>query len=181
MRTETLRCAHCGQMFEKATAQANRQRRALGVRVRFFCTMRCFGASRRTDKPKALRVAEKAAYDRQYRFKNRAALKAKKAEYFQRTYDPEQARIDRARMRDRHRRYLAKYNARPEWKSHKREYDIDRRASEYGAFAEAQKILVLLEREIRSQPWYERAKERGYFDNNRSTNQRKRHEHISRW
>ncbi len=181
MSVEALVCSHCGTGFEKSVAQANRQRRALGDRVRFFCTRRCFAASRKSHKSKAQRVAEKAAYDREYRTRDPDALKARKHEYFRRTYDPDKAREHRKEIADWHRQYSAEYRARPEWKEHKIKYDRARRAAVFGELAESHIMLVALEREIRKQPWYERAKERGYYDNNRQTNQRKRNEQVARW
>lgn len=172
-RTESLVCSQCGARFRKSVGQANRQRRVLGDRVRFFCTQQCFGASRRVEKEKQQRVAEKAEYDRNYRAGNVEMLKAKKHERHLNTYDPEAARTRRQEIREWHQSYSAEYRARPEWKEHKVAYDRQRRASEYGAFAECYGLLIELEREIRRQPWYERAKERGYYDNFKTVTERK--------
>ena len=179
--SEKLRCSYCGLSFEKETGQANRQRRLMGKNVRFFCTRRCCGLSRRTHKQKRLRVAEKAAYDRAYRARHRDRLKAEKAERFRRTYDPAAARVERRARRKYQRAYARAYNAVPAHKRQKAEYDRRYRAAEYGAFNECQMVLVELEKAVRVQPWYERAKERGYFNNGRSTIERKRDAQISRW
>lgn len=181
--TELLVCAQCGFHFLKDVGQANRQRKVLGAAVRFFCTRQCFAASRRIEKDQAVRVAEKAVYDREYRARNRAMLKAKKAEYFQRTYDPQTAAVQRKAVLAWHREYTKEYRSRPEWIAHKAEYDQRLRAAECGEFAECHMILVELEREIRTQQpdRYQRAKERGYYDNFRTTQQRKRNEGVYRW
>lgn len=168
-------------MFAKEVGQANKQRRAVGPNVRFFCSQQCCGASKRDGKSKEQRVAEKAAYDRDYRGANQESRKAQKRAYHERTYDPAAARTERERKREYHRAYKKEYGARAGWKEKKREYDKQLRAMEYGEFAECQMLLVDLEKAVRAQPWYERAKERGYYDNDRSTQQRKRNEQVSRW
>ena len=90
---------------------------------------------------------EKTAYDREYRKRNRSRIKARKAAYFQRTYDPVQAAIARKWRMPQH----VEYCRRPEYRVWKREYDEQRRASRYGAFAEAWRILKLLRAEIKKQ------------------------------
>ena len=89
----------------------------------------------------------RAEYDREYRKKNRAILKAKKAAYFQRTYDPTQAAIERKKTMARH----VEYCRRPEYKKKKFAYDREREAAEYGEFAECREILQLLRKEINRQ------------------------------
>jgi hypothetical protein len=91
--------------------------------------------------------AQKAAYDRQYRKKNRLRLKAEKAAYFQRTYDPFKAAIERKKKMPKH----VEYCRRPQYRAYKHDYDINRRASLYGPFVEAYKLLKELMREIKRQ------------------------------
>jgi hypothetical protein len=89
----------------------------------------------------------KAAYDRKYRKKNRARLRAQKAAYFQRTYDPVKAAKERKKKMPAHIEYC-----RQSWyKAWKKKYDGNRRASKYGEFAEAYALLLALEKEIRKQ------------------------------
>ena len=97
-----------------------------------------------TDKQKRKR---KAAYDRKYRAKNRAHIKANHAEYFQRTYDPAEAAIERKKRAPAH----AEYCRQPEYKLWKKDYDSERRALKYGPFAEAYHVLQLLKAEIKRQ------------------------------
>jgi hypothetical protein len=91
----------------------------------------------------------KAEYDRKYRKKNRARLKAEKAAYFQRTYDPIKAAKERKKKMPAH----AEYCRQSWYKAWKKEYDKKHRASEYGEFAEAYALLLELLKEInRQQP-----------------------------
>jgi len=91
--------------------------------------------------------AEKSAYDKEYRRKNRAILKAKKAAYFQRTYDPARAAKERKKTMTKH----VEYCRRPEYKKKKSTYDRQREAAEYGEFAECREILKVLMKEIKRQ------------------------------
>lgn len=181
MSKVALVCAHCGRACAKETSHVNRQRRRCGAGVPFYCNHRCNGASKRVEKPKEQRIAEKAAYDRDYREKNGERRKAEKRAYYQRTYDPAKAREERKERAEWQRQYGAEYRKRPEWIAHKVEYDRAFRAAQYAEFAECHRLLIELEQAVRVQPWYERAKERGYYDNDRQPQQRKRNEQISRW
>lgn len=133
-----------------------------------YCGRRCFGLARRV--PKRERVAAKAKYDREYRAKNAARLKAEKAAYYQRTRDPEKERKIRKANMARHVAYCRK----PAYRAKKVEYDKRRRADQFGLFGEAWLVLLGLEREIRKQlpDKYERMKARGYFT--RTAQQRRR-------
>jgi len=114
---------------------------------RLFCDRKCFGLSRRQNKTDEQKKAEKAEYDRQYRENNREMLKAKKAAYFQKTYDPIKAAIHRKTRSTAH----AEYCRRPEYKLWKKEYDRKYRAKKYyGEYADAYLSLVDLEREVLS-------------------------------
>ena len=74
-------------------------------------------------------------------------LKAKKSAYFQRTYDPEKARIERVANMARH----VEYCRQPEYKAKKHVYDKRRYANEnFGLFAGVYMVLSDLEKEIDS-------------------------------
>ena len=88
---------------------------------------------------------EKRIYDMAYRKKNRAMLKAKKAAYFQRTYDPAKAAVERKKRMPLH----VAYCRQPRYKAWKRQYDRNYRAREYGPFADAYLLIVNLNREIK--------------------------------
>lgn len=137
-------CAHCGATASKAAGHVNRAReRGLNL----YCNRVCSGLGRRKPpKTKAQKVAEKRDYDMEYRRKNSAMLKAKKAAYHKSTYDSAKARVDRKKRSAAH----AEYCTRPEYRRWKREYDRKYRAKEYGPFAEAYELTVELNREIKT-------------------------------
>lgn len=132
-----------------------------------YCNKRCSGLGRRTDtRSETEKKADKAAYDRTYRAVNRSKLKRMRAAYFQRTYDPDAARAGRKKHMRRHVEYCRRYYADPKRHAAKVAYDLERRATEYGAWGEAYKVLLLLQRKVREllPDRYERAKARGYFE-----------------
>ena len=90
---------------------------------------------------------QKAIYDRKYRKKNAKRIKANHAEYFQRTYDPAKAAIERKKRMPAH----VEYCRQPKYKAYKREYDRKRRAGKFGDFAEAYEALKALLKEIKKQ------------------------------
>lgn len=137
-------CPVCSKQFTIATGAYNRACQR-GYEPR--CSRACDGIMRRKHKTPEQKKAEKAEYDREYREKNRAMLKAKKAERFQRTYDPAKAAVERKKRAHKH----AEYCRRPEYRAWKREYDKQYRANrEYGDYAEAFLTLRDLENEILS-------------------------------
>ena len=135
-----LRCHHCNKPITKSTGEINR---AAKVGMNLYCNHRCVGQAKRTTK--AEKVELKRLYDEAYRAKNRAALKVKKRAYFKRTYDPAKAAIERKKTMPRH----VEYCRRPEYRVKKQAYDEKRRDSEYGAFAEAARLAINLNREIK--------------------------------
>lgn len=161
-------CQNCGKCFEKRIAEWRR-----APIKRFFCTRECSQAAHRSNVTLAEKRAKKAAYDREYRERNRAALAAKKAAWFAAAYDPEKARAYRAANRERLREIQRRTTDTPEYRARKAEYDRDLRAFDYGDFWECQKLLVKLEAAVRKTPWYERAKARGYYDNRRKQDRRR--------
>lgn len=172
-----IACARCGRQKVKRTGCVNRAR-AAGSKL--YCGRRCSGMARRIERSIADKKSAKAAYDRGYRARDPQRRRADKAAYYQRTRDPVKERARRQARLQEHRAYITAYNADPANKAAKAEYDRDFRAAEYGEFAEAHKLLVQLEREIRSRATkYERAVARGYYQ--RCAQQRKRNEGISRW
>lgn len=180
-RKKSARCRQCKRRFMMRVSAYNRAaREARSV----FCGQRCFGLSRRKPKlPTAERKAKKAAYDVLYRAVNADERRVQKAEYFQLTYDPVKAAKERkARMRW-HVEYCRKYYADPKRKAAKVRYDQRRRDAKYGEFAPAVRLIRKLKREVckKIPDKYERAKARGYYNNQRTTQERKRDAQISRW
>jgi hypothetical protein len=161
MSKRPIICAWCSKSSLKETGAINRAKSASAP---LYCDRECAGLGRRKGKTKQQLVDEKSAYDAAYREKNRAMLKAKKAERFRATYDPEKARIERASRMPRH----VEYCRRPEYKAWKKQYDLDYRAREYGPFSEAYKLLLQIETEIDERAsWYEVAVAKGTLNKKR--------------
>ncbi len=143
MKLATITCHHCRKRAKRRAIDVARARKA-GLNI--YCNRRCAGLGRRCGKTKAQRVKEKAVYDAQYREKNRAMLKAKKAAYFQKTYDPVAAAVVRKRNMPRH----VAYCRRPEYRKKKSIYDKQHRAKKFfGAFAEVAMLTSDLTHEIK--------------------------------
>lgn len=154
------KCAQCGKEVDKDRSAVNR---AAKIGAKLFCGKVCFGLSRRVAKEPDQKKAEKKAYDAEYRVKNKALLKDKKAKRYQETRDPEKERVYRQAHMHRH----VEYCRRPEYREKKHEYDKKRNEMEYADFAESWRLLQLLESEIRSQASaYEVRKQQGYYTRN---------------
>lgn len=124
-------CAHCAAEFQIERGALNRANRR-GAKV--YCNRTCSGLGRRDKRTDAEKKQAKAEYDRKYRDRNREMLRRKKAEYFQRTYDPEAAAIERKERS----KYHAEYCRRPEYRAWKKQYDRQYRAKKfYGEFWES--------------------------------------------
>lgn len=137
-------CPHCDKKVEKPTSAVNRARLA-GAPI--YCGRKCAGKGRRTHKTKVQKRAEKSAYDAVYRAKNLKLIKASKALYFKKTYDPVKAAKERKKNMSRH----VEYCRRPEYRSYKRAYDSRYRANkDYGPFADSFLILLDIDKEVNS-------------------------------
>lgn len=96
----------------------------------------------------AQKKKEKAAYDRKYREKNAARIKANHAAYFQRTYDPVEAAKERKKRMPKH----VEYCRRPEYRAKKKVYDHNRMHGRYDKeWIEVALLLDELQKEIRRQ------------------------------
>lgn len=130
-----IACSHCGKEIDKPIGAVNR---AKSINAPLFCNMVCAGLARRKDITDEQFKANKREYDKEYRAKNRAMLKAKKAAHFKATYDPAKASVERKKNMQRH----VEYCRQPEYKAKKVDYDQQYRATKlYGEFAECA-ILV---------------------------------------
>lgn len=138
---DTIICAWCGKASLKERGAITRSR-SQGNSL--YCNRTCAGLGRRKHKTRDQCIAEKAEYDRAYRAKNLSELKAKKAARFRATYDPVAAAVARKANMPRH----VAYCRRPEYRAKKSGYDLKRRASKFGDFAESYAILSDIEREI---------------------------------
>lgn len=148
-------CSRCGAEADRPTGHINRQR---SIGAPLYCGRKCFGLTRRKHRSKSELIERKKAYDAEYRNKNLAKITARKAAYFQATYDPAKAAVDRKKTMARH----VEYCRSPEYKAWKRDYDKKLRASVYGEYADAFLLLQDLDRELDSRAdWYERANQKG--------------------
>lgn len=137
-------CRQCGSEFDCATGAFNRAR---ARSANLYCSRSCSGIARRKFRSADEKRALKSQYDRKYREARSAEIKAKKAEYFRRTYDPDAARIYRKSRMSLH----VEYCRRPEYRARKSEYDKLRRASEYGEFSECYILALEIRRESLTQ------------------------------
>ena len=96
------------------------------------------------EKAEAERKAAKSAYDAQRRIDLADRIKAEKAAWHKRTYDPVKAAEERKKTMARH----VAYCRTPEYKAKKSEYDKRKKFEAYGAFADAARLLEEVEREI---------------------------------
>lgn len=143
MASITFTCAHCGKQSTTTSGAFNRAQK-LGMRL--FCGRICFGLGRRKNRTTADKKEAKRLYDQQYRSNNLDTIKAKKAAYFQATYDPQAAKVERRKRAHLH----VEYCRRPEYRAYKKDYDRKRRAAEFGEFADSYELLSLIESEIKS-------------------------------
>jgi hypothetical protein len=95
----------------------------------------------------AISKKAKADYDREYRKRNREKLKIEKALWFQRTYDPAKAAVERKKRMPSH----IEYCRQPKYVAWKKKYDLAWYASKFGPFAEAWLLLRELKAEIKRQ------------------------------
>ncbi len=136
-------CAYCGV---DAAHERGAVARAKRNQNRLYCSRKCSGLGRRKNKTKTQLVEEKRIYDAQYRARNLAWIKAKKAAHFKLTYDPAQAAVVRKKRMPMH----VKYCQQPEYKKWKCAYDKKHRAKKYyGPFAEVAILVMDLNREIK--------------------------------
>jgi hypothetical protein len=102
---------------------------------------------KKLDLTDAERKEKKRLYDLEYRAKNLAAIKAKKAAAYALNPNREKEREYRKKNMNKH----VEYCRSPEYKAYKAEYDRKKRFEEYGPFAEAAMVLESLEKEISTQ------------------------------
>jgi len=137
-----INCAQCGKEADKRAGDVERLR-ARGYKL--YCSLRCSGLASRKYWTKAQRTEGKRLYDIAYRKKNAERIAKQKKAWQIANYDPEKQRIYNKKNSQRH----VEYCRRPEYKAYKHQYDMDRRAKQFGPFAEAYKLELSLRREIR--------------------------------
>jgi len=139
-------CAYCGK---RASTYPGAFNRAQKIGAQLYCDKTCSALGRRKNKTEEQLKEEKRLYDMRYRRANREMLKRKKAEYFQRTYDPIKAAAERKPKMARHVEYCRKYYSDPARKEEKRVYDQTRRARlECGEFWESKLLVLNIENQV---------------------------------
>jgi len=120
--------------------------RAKAKDATLYCGRVCAGVGRRKELlAEPVKRTLKADYDRQYREVNRERLRAEKAAYFQRTYDPVKAAVERRKIMPRH----VEYCRQPEYVAWKRGYDRTYRAKkDFGPFWEAALLVEDIGKEV---------------------------------
>jgi hypothetical protein len=139
----------------------SRVNRANKIGAPIYCGRVCSGLARRDGKTKQDKIAEKAAYDREYRAGVRRresqteddrkrlaeARRQQKADYYRGNHDREKEREIRKAKMPRH----LEYCRRPEYRAKKKVYDRRYRAEQiFGPFAEAKLLLMEIEQEVSS-------------------------------
>lgn len=142
MSTIQFTCPQCGGLAEKDIGNYNR---AIKGGYKVYCSRVCSGIGRRSGKTVDQLKAEKAEYDKQYRYYQKDCIKEKKAAAFKKDYaaNPEKYKEERKRRYPKHLKYLQS----PEYKKWKREYDqhyVSKRL--YGEFAECHILLKQIDK-----------------------------------
>lgn len=157
-------CPHCGNEFSVTYSAANR---ADKTGVPRYCGRVCSGLARRSSLNQEQKREAKAAYDRERRAVLGESLRAKKRAFYYANHETNLAKQANRRQQPGYKEKHLTYMAKPEYRKKKKDYDEERRASEYGVFADAHRVLMELEKEIRSQASaYERRVANGYYTRN---------------
>lgn len=135
-------CAYCGNPSPQSWSSINR---ALKGGKPIYCDRKCAGLGRRKGKTVEQKKEEKRLYDMKRREELADRIKAEKAAYHRRTYDPAKA----AETRKDRMPYHVEYCRRPEYRAWKRDYDKHYLARKhYGEFGEAALILREIENAV---------------------------------
>lgn len=155
------RCPHCKKWFQPVTGAANR---ADKIGAPLYCSRVCSGLARRVNRSAEEKKAAKAAYDLQRRSELGEVLRKKKRDAYYLRHDENKAKAAELRKTPEYKAKHLAYLSTPEYRAKKKDYDEELRKAEYGDFAETWRLLLGLEKEIRSrQSSYERRKARGYY------------------
>ncbi len=128
-------CAFCSNISSKEARTVNRAR---ANNLPLYCNRTCAGLARRKGKTELQRKSEKAIYDKGYRAKLEAEIKARKAEHYRLHHDRAKEKAYRQASKQQHLEYCRT----PEYRASKREYDkVYRAKKDYGELWECA-ILV---------------------------------------
>jgi hypothetical protein len=160
----TMICPQCAAQFETRAGHVNR---AAKTGAPLYCGRACAGMARRLPMPKSAeqKKAEKAAYDREYRERIGDKLAAKKRAWYE--ANRPQVLAQMTEYRKTRMPQHVEYCRRPEYRALKHEYDRKRNEAKYQEWADAWRLLLDLEKEIRSRATaYERRVANGYYTRN---------------
>lgn len=154
-------CPQCNKCFDAMTGAVNR---AAKIGAPLYCGKTCSGLARRTPQTKDQKRAAKAEYDRNRREALADELRAKKRAAYYNNHAERLAAAKELRKTAEHKKKHLAYLSKPEYRAKKKVYDDKLREAEYADFTESWRLLLELEKEIRSrQSAYERRKARGYY------------------
>lgn len=137
-----IKCYFCGLSALRENTAITRAKKE---NKNMFCDRTCAGLSRRKNKTEAQKKTDKAVYDVNYRESNRDKIKINKANWFNKTYDPLSAAIERKLNMPRHLEYCRQ----PEYVAKKKIYDRKYKAKKaYGNFWEAAVLVLDIDDEI---------------------------------
>lgn len=155
------KCPQCRKWFRADTGAANR---ADGRGMNLYCGRLCSGLARRVSRSTDEKKALKSAYDRQRRAELGETLRKAKMDSYYANHDANKAKAAVLRKTPEYKAKHLAYLQTPEYRGKKKDYDEELRKAEYGDFGETWRLLLELEKEIRSrQSSYERRKARGYY------------------
>lgn len=111
-----IKCPVCNLVVSKPSGQINR---ALKLGLNIYCSRKCSGIGRRSTKSDELKRKEKSEYDKEYREKNKALIKLKKAAYTRSESGIKMQRKRRAKLKESG--YHNEYCRKPEQRQKERE------------------------------------------------------------
>lgn len=178
MALTEITCAHCGMLAMRRSGDVTRSRK-LGWPI--YCDRTCAGLAHRLAVPKTTeqKKIEKAVYDEEYRAKNVASLRAKKASYYAENHDREKERETRQRRMPQH----IEYCRRPEYRAWKKEYDREYLAKKrFGEFWESALLCLDIRRKALELAGgdYELRLAKGYFANRTTIARRREYDRLDR-
>jgi len=144
-----ITCSACGGQKEKERGQVNRTLRSGG---RLYCGLACAGVGKRVVRSAAAQKAIKRLYDLEYNRKNSDVRCKQRAEWFQKTYDPEKAKIERETKKKEKPELEAKrreYMKSKQYRGQKKKYD--RRYRAYKTYGKAWGECMALTLDIRDE------------------------------
>lgn len=165
-------CPVCQCQCPRGINEVNRAKRQ-GYNI--YCGRVCAGVGRRANKTDQQKKEEKRIYDAEYREKNKASLKKKKAAYYKENRNPQKEAEKRKKNMARH----IEYCRTPSYRKYKKQYDESYRAKKhYGEFWEVSLALNRLSQEVRDRmDFTELAKAKGTL--NKHQTRRREYERLN--